>query len=231
MALIKIKQVDGLSSIHTAVDLSIDALEASVGSIDTRVSTAEGDISTNADDIDALEASVGSVDTRVSTAEGDISTNADDIDALEASVGSVDTRVSTAESGISTNADDIDALEASVGSIDTRVSTAESGISTNAGDIDALEASVGSIDTRVLSLEAVIIEDDEFFVQNFAGTPNLGPYALNHSVQDNEVELVWAYVNGVSVEVATVTANSVTLVTPGYAIDANDTVKFHYQRA
>ena len=137
-------------------------------------------------------------------------------------------------SGLST---DIVAAESTAivvaGSLDTVLETALS------ADIVAAESTAIShansldvvMDGRVDTLEAAIIEDDEFFVETFAGTPVLGPYTLANSVQDNEVELVWAYVNGVSVEVATVSGTQVTLATPGYAIDANDTVKFHYQSA
>ena len=85
------------------------------------------------------------------------------------------------------------------------------------------------MDGRVDTLEAAIIEDDEFYVETFTGVSVGTGYTLSNSVQDNEVELVWAYVNGHSVEVATVSGASVTLANPGYTIDANDTVKFHYQ--
>jgi len=83
------------------------------------------------------------------------------------------------------------------------------------------------MDGRVGDLEAAIIEDDEFAVETFTGSGT--DYVLTTAVQDDEVELVWAYVNGVSVEVQSVTGTNVVLANPGYAIDAGDTVKFHYQ--
>ena len=97
--------------------------------------------------------------------------------------------------------------------------------------VDGLSSIHTSIDTRIGLVEAAIIEDDEFIVESFNGVSVGTGYTLTHSVQDNEEELVWAYVNGLSVEVATVSGTSVTLANPGYTIDSNDTVKFHYQKA
>jgi hypothetical protein len=173
MALIKIKQVDGLT----------------------------GDLST-------LTSADSSLTTRVSTEES-VRASAD---------GSIDTRVSTAES-------DIDVLEGDVNSIDTRVSTEES----------VRLAADNSLDSRVDTIESTIIEDNEFIVEKVTGANipagGLSGYTLTSgAVQDNETELVWAYVNGQSVEVASVSGgNSINLVDPGYTIDGDDEVKFHYQ--
>ena len=141
-------------------------------------------------------------------------------------------------SGLST---DILAAESTAiviaGSLDTVQTTALEAYADSAESdaIVAANAYADSLDVlmdgRVDTLEAAIIEDDEFFVETFTGSLVLGPYTLANSVQDNEEELVWAYVNGISVEVASVSGTQVTLTTPGYAIDANDTVKFHYQSA
>jgi len=250
MALIKIKQIENLSSELSGLSTDIVAAESTAivvaGSLDTVLETAlSADIV--AAESDAIVAA-GSLDTVLETAlsadivaaESDAIVAAGSLDTvlegeLQTYAGSLDTVL---EGELQTYAGSLDTvlegeLQTYAGSLDTVLETALS------ADIVAAESTAIShansldvvMDGRVDTLEAAIIEDDEFFVETFAGTPVLGPYTLANSVQDNEVELVWAYVNGVSVEVATVSGTQVTLATPGYAIDANDTVKFHYQSA
>ena len=194
MALIKIKQIENLSSELSGLSTDILAAESTAivvaGSLDTVLETSlSADIV--AAESDAIVAA-GSLDTVL---EGELQTYA----------GSLDTVLETA--------------------LSADIVAAESTAISHANSLDTV------MDGRVDTLEAAIIEDDEFFVETFTGSLVLGPYTLANSVQDNEVELVWAYVNGISVEVNTVAGTQVTLITPGYAIDANDTVKFHYQSA
>jgi len=265
MALIKIKQIDGLSSELSGLSTDIVAAESTAivvaGSLDTVLETslsadivaAESDAIVAAGSLDTvlegeLQTYAGSLDTVLETslssdivaAESTAIATAGSLDTvlegeLQTYAGSLDTVL---EGELQTYAGSLDTvlegeLQTYAGSLDTVLETALS------ADIVAAESTAIShansldvvMDGRVDTLEAAIIEDDEFFVETFAGTPVLGPYTLANSVQDNEVELVWAYVNGVSVEVATVSGTQVTLATPGYAIDANDTVKFHYQSA
>ena len=205
MALIKIKQIENLSSELSGLSTDIVAAESTAivvaGSLDTVLETAlSADIV--AAESDAIVAA-GSLDTVLETA--------------------LSADIVAAESDAIVAADSLDTVLETALSAD--IVAAESTAISHANSLDVV------MDGRVDTLEAAIIEDDEFFVETFAGTPVLGPYTLANSVQDNEVELVWAYVNGVSVEVATVSGTQVTLATPGYAIDANDTVKFHYQSA
>jgi len=159
------------------------------------------------------------------------------IDNLQTELNDLSTDISTGVSEAKSYADSLDADQSTdilngvseaksyADSLDADQSTdIVNGVSEAKSYADSLDA---VMDGRVDTLEAAIIEDDEFVVETKTGN-GLG-YALTSAVQDDEVELVWAYVNGVSVEVAAVTGTAVELVDPGYAIDAGDRVKFHYQ--
>ena len=103
------------------------------------------------------------------------------------------------------------------GSLETRLSTEEV---TRATADSALS---GRIDT----LEATIQEDNEQFVDKFIGAGFT--YTLTQPVQDDNIALINAYVNGHRVELATVAGVQVDIANPGFVIDADDTVIFVYQ--
>jgi exonuclease VII small subunit len=144
MALIKIKQIEGLRVIN-------DSLAASVNSLEQITVTNATNIGTNAGDIDSLEASVTSLEAIVSN-----KLDAADLSNLEASVNSLETITGTNATNIGTNAGDIDSLEASVNSLETITGTNATNIGTNAGDIDSLEASVNSLETITGNLGSAI---------------------------------------------------------------------------
>jgi len=138
----------------------------SIVSLETRLTTAEGNITANA-------SAVQSLDTRVDVAEGDITAQATAITALEAditdlnagvtgnasAITTLDARVTTAEGDITANASAITALESSVTSLefdvsgnasaitalDTRVTTAEGNITSQASSITTLESDVSDL--------------------------------------------------------------------------------------
>ena len=90
-----------------------------------------------------------------------------------------------------------------------------------------------ALDGRVSTLEAVILEDNEFFTEKFAGDP-AGNYIVGNAVQDNDADLVWVTVNGqdVSTHILSVSGTTVRLKDIsfiGYAIDAQDEVVIRYQ--
>jgi hypothetical protein len=76
------------------------------------------------------------------------------------------------------------------------------------------------------------MEDVEELEEDFPGA-GLGPYLLTQEVQDNNKLLVKAFVNGLKIEVASVTGvgkNGITLVDPvHYSIDGGDEVVIFYQ--
>lgn len=141
-----------------------------VSGLDTRVSTAEGSITTNASSITALNTEMtatenattananatSALDSRVTTAESNITSSASDITALTSGLASSNTNITT-------NASAVTALS-------TRVTSTESGITTNASNITALNtemtatetataanaSAVSGLSTRVTSTEGSI---------------------------------------------------------------------------
>ena len=212
MALIKIKQVENLTtdlSTLTSVDVSLES----------KIST---DIAAAVFDIDG---DISSIDTRVSGVEDNLSTESS-------------TRLS-ADNSIVT------AFEAADSSIDTRVSGVEDNLSTESSArlsadnsiVTAFEAADSSIDTRISGLEAVIVEDNEFFVETFAGNAseitvnanNEIEIKLEENVQNDLRGLVWVFINGIYAPVNEVSDDKVTLSELNYSLDANDIVKVQYQ--
>jgi hypothetical protein len=84
-------------------DVSINELDSSMASVETRMTSAESNISTAQTDITQLDTSMASVETRMTSAESNISTAQTDITQLDTSMASVETRMSSAESNITTN--------------------------------------------------------------------------------------------------------------------------------
>jgi uncharacterized coiled-coil protein SlyX len=133
----------------------------SIVSLETRLTTAEGNITANA-------SAVQSLDTRVDVAEGDITAQATSITALEASVTALDTqvtgnataitaldtRVTTAEGNITSQASSITTLQSNVTDLQADVSgnaTAISGLQT---DVTALDGEVTSLSTSFTTVFA-----------------------------------------------------------------------------
>lgn len=149
---------------------TVSANSAAVSSLDTRVTAAEGTITSHTTDITLLQSDV-------STAQGDISGNA-------TAINSLDTRVTSAEGTITAYGTDITTLEstvndastgvaanaAGVSALDTRVTSAEGTITSLSSDVTALEntvndpttgvaanaAAANSLDTRVTATEGDI---------------------------------------------------------------------------
>ena len=213
MALIKIKQVSGLQTeVNKIVEL------ADISSRDTLIEgNAASDATTKANTAESNAVATASSDatTKANTAESNAIAAAGSRDALVLS--DAQGYANTAESNAVATAD------TAAGSRDALVlSTAD----TAAGSRDAL------ITSRVGHLEGVILEDNEMMVESYPGLAfgSQLDYSLVSPVQDNNVYLISAFVNGLRVEVASVDPMGlVTLANPGFAIDSNDTIVIAYQ--
>ena len=162
----------GLESTVNDATTGVAATSTALGGLTTRVTTAEGTITSQSADITALESTVdngttgvaatstalGGLTTRVTTAEGTITSEAAKTTALESTVnngttgvaatstalGGLTTRVSTAEGSITSAAQDITALE-------TTVNNATTGVGATAGALDVVETLVNHSTTGVTS--------------------------------------------------------------------------------
>ena len=205
MALIKIKQIAGLStdlSTLTSADLSLET------KISTDILAANVDLSSD------IQAVADDLATEISDREaGDatLSTN------LSAEV----VRATGVEDAISSD-------------LATEISDRESGdatLSTNlSAEVVRATGVEDGLDSRISTLEDTImadIEEDEVVLQ---GNASLSlDFSVAHPIQDDNADLVKAFVNGVKVEVGSVNGTTVSLIDPGYDIDDNDTVVIFYQ--
>jgi hypothetical protein len=94
-----------------------------------------------------------------------------------------------------------------------------------------------ALDGRVSTLESVILEDNEMFVQVFTGiaAPSANyAFTLTGSkvVQDNNKALVSVFINGVQAPVASVSGGTVTITGYAeYALEPTDVVEIYFQEA
>jgi predicted nucleic acid-binding Zn-ribbon protein len=109
---------------------TVSANSAAVSALDTRVTAAEGSITSQATDITLLQSDMA-------TAQGDITSNAN-------ATSSLDTRVTTAENNITGLSGDITVLQNSL-------ATTDGNVTTNANAINSLQTSVSSINGVITS--------------------------------------------------------------------------------
>ena len=170
MALIKIKQIEGLSSTIGNVDSSINSLEG----IATDIS---GDVTTNAGDIDSLEGSVNSLEGIATDIQADVTTNATGIGENATVITELNNSVNSLETVVSAKleASDLGDLEASVNSLEGIANdhaNSISGLETSISDIFSIElpqrdASISSLETVVSTkLEAADLGDLEASVDS-----------------------------------------------------------------
>jgi len=187
------------------------------------------------DSIDFLEGSVDSLESQVQAGTGELENSVDSLESeISSDVSSLDTRASGIEDDLST---EISTTDSEVSSLDTRASGIEDDLST---EISTTDSEVSSLDTRatdiessVDSLENVLVEDDEFFVEVFnnvtatASSP-FDVTVTSGSVQDSRAALVWAFINGVRTDVSGVNDQTITLLAD-FDVDTNDEIVIQYQ--
>jgi hypothetical protein len=133
----------------------------------------------------------------------------------------------------------IDFLEGSVDSLESEISTEVDSLDTRVSDeISETDSEVGSLNTRatdlessVNSLEEVLVEDNEFYVEIFNNITSASgdiSFTVSDEVQDDNPALVWAFINGVQVRVVSATGSTVVLDVD-YALETSDEIIIQYQ--
>lgn len=218
---------DALSAEISATNSDVDSLESVDGSLEDLLSA----------EVFALESTDTSLEDALSadivTAEADAVASAESLDNLLSA--EISTEVDTLENALSTDivAAEADAITAA-GSLDDLLSAE---ISTElSAEVVALESVDTLLDGRISTLENVIVEDNEFLVEEFAGdaaniTGGQGAKVieLSQNIQGDLRGLVWVFINGVYTPIDSVSGKNVTLDALGYDLDATDIVKVQYQ--
>lgn len=127
---------------HASLQSEVTANSSAIGALDTRVTSAEGTITTHASDITTLQSDL-------STAQGDIVSNANANSALdtrvttaEGSISSQSTAITNLQNSLTTAQADIVANSNANSALDSRVTAAEGSITSQASSITALQVSV-----------------------------------------------------------------------------------------
>ena len=244
MARLKTKQIsDFTSAVQSLIDNDsdqnaalIDAVEASVDSLDTQVSGVasdlsdyEGDTDTSIDSLEAVvsgvaggsDASIDSLETYADAISSDLAaeilaTNGD-VTALGLSVDSLETQVSGVASDLSDYEGDTDT------SIDSLETALTSEISTTDGEITAINASINSLELydSVFEQGAVVAASTQFTLNTavkFGANDDLLVFINGHNIhKDGTFE-------GQAEGYTTADGATFDLVSIGYDIDATDHV-------
>ena len=195
-------RIEGKADANTgeinSLKTKVGGLETTVGGQGTRLTEAEGKITTLVSDLDAAEALLGTYDDTslnqtafgrikaLETTSGEhttaIGTLSTDLDTAEGKIGALETKMTTAEGKIKDNADAIAAnaeaieeINAAIGTgsgegtLTGRLASLESDMTTAKGDIDAVEATVAS-HTTTIGEHTTAIEKNKTDIATLNGT-------------------------------------------------------------
>lgn len=132
--------------------------------------THTADIKTATDKANANATSINGLKTRMDTAEGNITTNANAIVALQEQIGDgegltgritdLESDMTTAKSNITTLTSNLTKLEGTVSDHTTKLGTVESTANTNKSNIESLTTTVNGHTTSITNLQTAIGSDD-----------------------------------------------------------------------
>lgn len=182
-------------------------ISGEVTELQTRMTTAEGDIGTLQADMTEAKGDISSLETRMTAAETDIDNLQSDISTAEGDISSLKSRMTTAEGDIDTLQADmttakgnISALQADmteaqegISSLETRMAGAEDDISTAQSDITALQndkqdKTDNSLDTADKTVVGAINEIYEELTQGGGVNSRLDTLEAEVNVLDSRVE-------------------------------------------
>jgi peptidoglycan hydrolase CwlO-like protein len=125
-----------------------------VGDHDTRLDTAEGDISTLQNDLATAQSDISNNSGNISTLQSDVSTAQSDISTNQGDISTLQSDVSTAQSDISTNQSDISTLQSDVSTAQSDISTNQSDISTLQSDVSTAQSDISTNQSNISTLQS-----------------------------------------------------------------------------
>ena len=142
--------------VESGLDSRLTTAEGDIDSLESRMTTAEGDIDSLESRMTTAEGDIDSLESRVTETESDISVLQSQVLNSESDISSLETRMTTAES-------DIDSLEVA---INTEVSRAQSAEQALDARLDVLEAKTFGKQKIVVSTELSYVELEREVVAN-----------------------------------------------------------------
>lgn len=155
---------------YSSLPSEVAANAAAIAALDTRVTVAEGTITSHSssitsltssisdaeDDIDANASAISALDSRVDTAEGTISSHSSSITGLTSSLATTNGNVTANAGAISALDSRVDTTESTISSHASSITGLTTSLATTNGNVTANAAAVSALDTRVDATEAGI---------------------------------------------------------------------------
>jgi predicted nucleic acid-binding Zn-ribbon protein len=135
-------------SVESGLDSRLTTAEGDIDSLEGRMGTAEGDINAVESRMTAAEGAIDSLEARVTENESDISVLQSQVLNVESEVSSLKTRMTTAES-------DISSLETALTSEVSRATSAE----------EALDARVDVLEAKAFGKQKIVIGEELSFIE------------------------------------------------------------------
>ena len=160
--------------------------ETRLATAETDITNLETDLTSNATRIGTLETDLTSNATRIGTLETDLTSNATRIGTLETDLTSNATRIGTLETDLTSNATRIGTLETDLSSNATRIGTLETDLSSNANRIGTLETKTTDISysssQTTIANDLIIGAAGTFFVDQSTGKVGISNAAAAHEL-------------------------------------------------
>ena len=201
--------ITSLNSAITDGTTGLSANASAISNLTTRVTSAEGSITTNSQDITSLTNSLSTANSNItsnassiSSLQNQITANDGDITSVSSSVTSLTNSLSTANTNITANSSAITGLTSSVSTINGTLTTAQS-------DITALESSVTTAEGNITANSSAITG-----LTSSISTANGNISTLQSDVTSLETDLTTAEGN--------ITTNTSAISTLQSSVSAND---------
>lgn len=143
---------------------AIQSNDTDIAALDTRLTTAESDIVTNATDIASNLAAIQSNDTDIATNATNITTNAGAIAQNATDISTNATDIATNATAIASNDTDIAANLAAIQSNDTDIAALDTRVTTNEGDISTNATNIATNATDIANLESFSSASFDVFI-------------------------------------------------------------------
>ena len=164
------QDITSLQSDLSTAESNITATSSAVSALDTRVTSAEGTITSQSSDITVLQSglsnaesditatssAVSALDTRVTSAEGTITSQSSDITSLQSDLSNAESDITATSSAVSALDTRVTSAEGTITSQSSDITVLQSGLTTAESNITATSTAVSALDTRVTSAEGTI---------------------------------------------------------------------------
>lgn len=165
------------------LDTRMTTAEGNISALDGRLTTAEGDIDNLEGRMDTAEDDIDTLEGQMSTAQGDITALQGRMTTAEGDIDSLEGRMTTAESDIDALEGRMTTAEGNITSQGTRLTTAEGNITTLQGDVSGLgtrmttaEGDIDALEGRMTTAEGDIdaVEARVTAIENDPATVSVG---------------------------------------------------------